>query len=780
MKSMFHGMRAATWCWITVLMALAVLGGAAHVQAQVPGDTEPNGAVDLRDLLVIRNAFGQTGEPGFTGADVDENGVVDNDDLLIWRGNYPTEYALIQPYISIAAPVDGSLIGDRKPSVVIDFGATAVTLDPETLVLVVDGQDRTAEALVSSTNAVLPIEQPLPDGAHYVEASIDDTDGATYTDRSDFEVTTLTLLPKAFPPSGPAPLTPRFTPDVVWADDPPSHYLWDWDNDGTWDNGTIGGFDASARPDTVEHTFLQEGVHTVRFGVYQGGPQLLTETTIEIAVTESYASVSPGNGSAPLTVFLHGIAADLDDPITLYEWDYDYDGAFSADYSSTDNASTVRIYAQPGVYRPVFRATYQSGAIVEYPIVQGELYVNASGYPTAVASAAQGGDALTINFAGSALDDGEITLYEWDFDNDGTYDYSSPTSGQASHTYATAGEKIAAFRVTDNDTNTTVDRVRVETFAPASLEVLDDTLDVLDDEEVTIRFTTTIDSTVTLRLKERDGFAIDGSVLEGRTVKTLVDDEFLPAGTYDYTWDGFTENLQPAHPDAYMAILEYAYPGRDDTLDLTRSTGETHYFATRLTTPPSGFNPLLDEFWEMGFEIPSASRCSLYILPGGNNRTATPFDNLPLGAGQYTYYWAGLGEDGEFAPPQAHLWSVNGWTLPDNAIVVRARPEVTNLDVAPNLYSPTDRPTSAAPLFVNFETPEAVATIIKVVRMDNGRTVRTLRSTDFVAGPQYLEWDGRTEDGTHVTPGEYSFGVQVVDERGNVSILRFAVCRVSY
>lgn len=761
-----------------LLVAPLVVATAAF--AVPPGDTEPNEVVDLRDLLAIRNTFGQTGTPAFVGADLDSNGVVDNGDLLIWRQNFPFIGSVLSPFVFIAGPLNGSLIGDRRPTVVIDYGPTSLNVDPNTLQVVVDGVDLSSNALRSFTNAFVPIDQPLVDGPHSVEVFIDDTQGTTGSDRSDFVVTTITLLPSAFPRSGSAPLTSTFFPDVVWADDPPSQYLWDWDNDGTWDNGCIGCFDTSARPDPLQQTFLQEGSHTVKFGVYQGGPAQLTETTLQIGVTETVASVSPSNGAAPLTVFLHGIAADLNDPIVLYEWDFDLAGSFTADFSSTSNPNTAHVYVFPGVYHPVFRATHLSGVMVEHPIIQGELNVNAVGSPTAIAAASQGSNALTVNFAGSGADDGTIILFEWDFDDDGVWDFSSTGTGTTSHTYSTAGPRTAALRVTDNDSNTSVDRVHFDTFAPATLEVLDDTIDPQLNELTTIRTTTTIDATVWLYIRAKNQTLTNGQVVEGRVIRTLVDHKLRPAGTYDDTWDGRDFRFEPAHPDAYFAVMEYTYPGRTDRVDLTDTTGGVQYFATRTTADPGAFSPLLNEFWEMGFTIPSASRASLYILPGGSNRTATPFDNLALGAGNYTYFWAGLKSDGTFAPPVNHLWSVNAWTLPDNAIVVQGRPDVSSLVVNPNLYSPTDRPTGEATLDIDVVLASRSAVSAKIVRADNGITVRSLVTPFLDAGPQTIVWDGRATGGERVSPGDYSISIDAVDERGNVSITRFGVCRVSY
>ena len=57
----------------------------------------------------------------------------------------------------------------------------------------------------------------------------------------------------------------------------------------------------------------------------------------------------------------------------------------------------------------------------------------------------------TVTFTASATDpDGTIELYEWDFDGDGTYDWSSTVNGNTEHTYGTSGEYIATCRITDN------------------------------------------------------------------------------------------------------------------------------------------------------------------------------------------------------------------------------------------------------------------------------------------------------------------------------------------
>ncbi len=64
----------------------------------------------------------------------------------------------------------------------------------------------------------------------------------------------------------------------------------------------------------------------------------------------------------------------------------------------------------------------------------------------------------TAELRGSGSDqDGYIVLYEWDFEGDGRYDWSSETSGHTSHRYSAAGNYQATLRVTDDDGATDTD-----------------------------------------------------------------------------------------------------------------------------------------------------------------------------------------------------------------------------------------------------------------------------------------------------------------------------------
>jgi len=64
----------------------------------------------------------------------------------------------------------------------------------------------------------------------------------------------------------------------------------------------------------------------------------------------------------------------------------------------------------------------------------------------------------SIEFRGTGTDeDGNIELYEWDFNGDGIYEWSSSENGRTNFTFNSEGTFTAVLRVTDNDGFTATD-----------------------------------------------------------------------------------------------------------------------------------------------------------------------------------------------------------------------------------------------------------------------------------------------------------------------------------
>ena len=81
-----------------------------------------------------------------------------------------------------------------------------------------------------------------------------------------------------------------------------------------------------------------------------------------------------------------------------------------------------------------------------------------------------GDDPVALDATGQDSD-GSIVRWEWDFEDDGTWDYSSTTSPQTSHVYGATGSYLAKIRVTDDAGAIGLGVLQVTTVAPDTFYV---------------------------------------------------------------------------------------------------------------------------------------------------------------------------------------------------------------------------------------------------------------------------------------------------------------------
>ena len=111
--------------------------------------------------------------------------------------------------------------------------------------------------------------------------------------------------------------------------------------------------------------------------------------------------------------------------------------------------------------------------------------------PVAVAvSDLAGAPGVPLQFSGAATDkDGTIAKYEWDFDGDGVFDWSSTEHSFHSHIFNNEGTYTATFRVTDNEGFIGIDTVKI-TISEKNAQIDDGNVTIIiidegeDDESV--------------------------------------------------------------------------------------------------------------------------------------------------------------------------------------------------------------------------------------------------------------------------------------------------------
>jgi N-acetylneuraminic acid mutarotase len=225
---------------------------------------------------------------------------------------------------------------------------------------------------------------------------------------------------------------------------------WDLDGDGVFEWN----LDST---DRVTHAYSVVGTHTATFRAVDEDANSGT-VEVEVVITNNDPVIIPGGpygASINSTVYFYGSAED-DGSIILYQWDLDGDGKF--EWSSEGTTGATNIWSTVGTYAAFLRAYDEddnsSTAVVDVVITNNKPVIQLNGpYRVSV------NDGFIAHYAVS--DDGRAVYYEWDFDGDGTFDWSRSGTGAALFRYESAGAYQAALRATDEDGNTGIATVDV-------------------------------------------------------------------------------------------------------------------------------------------------------------------------------------------------------------------------------------------------------------------------------------------------------------------------------
>lgn len=209
---------------------------------------------------------------------------------------------------------------------------------------------------------------------------------------------------------------------------------------------------------------------------------LTTETFVRIAAVDVSGNESPlsdvieavplAGEPPPLTLSVGAPSCGLNELVAVnasgaetYDWDVDGDGTYEITGDSTGAAAVDT--SRTGILRPAVRGIGSDGTSLALGGVS--LIVSGNARPVASGSAdpSYGMAPLTVSFAGSGEDfDGEIVLYSWDFDGDGTYDWSDASSASPpDQIFSEPYLYNCKFRVDDDLGAYDVDTVSVQIIA---------------------------------------------------------------------------------------------------------------------------------------------------------------------------------------------------------------------------------------------------------------------------------------------------------------------------
>ncbi len=272
------------------------------------------------------------------------------------------------------------------------------------------------------------------------------------------------LLLSATPVSGTAPLTVSFAATVTGGSGI-QYYRWDYNADGVWDY-------VSAYASRSAHTYSKAGTYQAICEVEDSLGRVARASVFDIQVFPASAALSvdayadPDTGLAPLSTTLSGDVT-ASNPVLFYLWDFEHDGI--VDSVSLTTPTAAHIYGEAGACAARLTVIDSAGLMASDTAYIQVIPSFPPPVVTAEASPLSGAIPLPVDFGGAADPAAEIILYEWDFEGDGAYDWSSPTGAACSHTYTVVGTYEASLRATKTNGMRGQDTVTVAASPPASL-----------------------------------------------------------------------------------------------------------------------------------------------------------------------------------------------------------------------------------------------------------------------------------------------------------------------
>ena len=240
---------------------------------------------------------------------------------------------------------------------------------------------------------------------------------------------------------------------------PITNYTWSFDGD------TVS--DVSGTKNSVTKTFTQAGLYTVRCRMVDEKNQVgkAAKTVVVVNSASQVDAGGPYNTGVNKAITLKGQASDKDNKIIGYEWDVDGDG--TTDYSDNTKMEVAHTYTRSGKYTAKFIVKTDDGKVTtDTAIVQVTNKKPVAKAPEDIISKQN----HKVKMTGIGADeDGKIVLYEWDFDGDGTFDWSSKDTGYVEHAFTEYS--TAVFRVHDSDGETATDTVRI-IICPKGMETV--------------------------------------------------------------------------------------------------------------------------------------------------------------------------------------------------------------------------------------------------------------------------------------------------------------------
>ena len=484
---------------------------------------------------------------------------------------------------------------------------------------------------------------------------------------------------------------------------------------------------------------LTLGPHTVsvEIGDLEGNLGSATRAFTLVTPAEdefhALADCAPRIGPRPLSVMLRSRGQSTGSAIERHRWDFEGDGVFDTDDETP--VDYLHVFDTAGPRVPVLRVTNNLNQVA----TDRCLVAVHGNPPTAQASVSpsNGPAPLLVNLTCVGNDpDGPIALWEWDFDGDGFYEFSSDTSGDTTFTYTSEGEYVAVCRVTDGDgmvglAPTAETRVSVTPAGAPTVEATADPASGLAPLLVTFSGSATDDGTIVLWEWDFDG---DGSYTYSSGIG--------PDTTHTYTAAGvFGAALRVTDDQALSAV---------DTVAVTVEADAT------LSIPDDTFEPAAAETVTVDTSLTADAAVRILIKDRDGIVRRLLVDEFRL-AGAYSDPWDGTDDLG-VPLPHGPYYAILEYVVGSEVKMLDLTDSTGGTDyrISRPHVPPSFAPFDNDPLEIDFiiSAANGASEVLAFIGLFNSgeRFLTLVNREPFGVGTHRVIWDGTDADGNIAQP----------------------------
>jgi hypothetical protein len=225
----------------------------------------------------------------------------------------------------------------------------------------------------------------------------------------------------------------------------------------SWDFAGVGFSNEISESNSVDFSYKKEGRHTLACNVRNEKGMSVSES--KYIYVRNFSTVvdagGPYNTFVNKPVNVEGYYRDVDNKVISFLWDFDNDKKF--EWDSHEESKANHAFSHEGIHIIRFGVKTDDNKITEDTATVHVI----NRPPTALSEGkiiAKKNKMVSLNGMGNDPDN-NIVRYEWDFDCDGIYDWSSSDTGFTETKFSEYSR--AVFRVTDSDSASSIDTLSV-------------------------------------------------------------------------------------------------------------------------------------------------------------------------------------------------------------------------------------------------------------------------------------------------------------------------------